>query len=67
MFLLFFNTRVASIASLEVKWGSASSGSDTPSITIAEDVPKGKPLTILVGGSLKPAQVKCVDRFDPKR
>ncbi len=66
MFLLFFNTRVVSIVSLEVKWGAASSGSDTASITVAEEVPMGKPLTIRAGGSLQPAQVKCVDRFDPK-
>jgi hypothetical protein len=66
-FMLFFNTRVVSIQSLEVRYGSASSGSDTPSITIAEDVPKGKPLMILAGGSPQPAQVRCVDRFNRKR
>jgi len=65
-FIVFFNTRVLSIQSLQVKSGSASSGGDTASISIAEDVPKGKALTILAGGSLQPAQVKCVDRFDPK-
>ncbi len=66
MFLLFFNTRVVAIASLEVKWGAAGSGSDTASISVTEEVPMGKPLTIRAGGSLQPAQVKCVDRFDPK-
>jgi hypothetical protein len=65
-FLLFFNINVISIQSPGVRYGPAGSGADTASITIAEYVPKGKSLTILAGGSLKPAQVKCVDRFDPK-
>ncbi|SRR6266478_1341077 len=64
-FQLFFNARIVSIESPEVKTGSSGSGGDFATLTVGSAVPKGKPLTILAGGSTVPAQVKCVDRFDP--
>lgn len=65
-FQFFFTTRVVSIQSPDVKPSYSSSGSDIATFTVGSEVPKGKPFTILAGGSLVPAQVKCVDRFDPK-
>lgn len=64
-FQFFFNTRVNSIQSPEIKMQSGSSGGDIGTFTVREDIPKGKPLTFLARGSEVPAQTRCIDRFDP--
>ncbi len=66
-FQFFFTTSVgfAHPVDKDVSW-SGGSGTDIGFITVSSEIPKGKALVILAGGALIPAQVKCVDRFDPE-
>jgi hypothetical protein len=64
-FQLYFTSRVVSIQSPDVKMASGGSGSDIGSFALASDVPKGHMLTFVAEGAPIPADVKCVDRFDP--
>ncbi len=64
-FQLFFNSHVVSIQSPDVKARSLGSGGDIATFSVGSEVPKGKPFTILAESSPIPAQVRCVDRFDP--